>query len=421
MTGLKITDVERIVVHVPFTPRCQEWNSLLVWDWGIVEVIRLQTDAGLVGYGETLLHYSWGRVTDAAVERVKGGNPAAFLGDDSLGPGLQMAMYDVVGKALGVPVYALLGTKVRDRCPIAWWNTKMAPEALALEAQEAVAAGYTAHKFKSRPWIDVYGQVEAVSAVTPPYYKLDMDWNGMLLSAGNAIPVLQELDRYERTAIYETPIPHLDLEGYRRIRDRVSRPIAAHWNAQPYPPGIRDELVDGYVVGGGVGTVMRHGILSAEFNKNFWLQLVGTGLTTTLAAHLGAVLTHARWPAVTCMNNYADDLLVEPLKISSGLLEVPTAPGLGIEVDEDALDRYRMEPPHSLPERRHILSVVWPSGQVVHYARMQQCWDDFLAGNHPVQERGVVMEINPEADASDPTAWKELYERACLGPVYDRR
>ena len=60
----------------------------------------------MVGYGETLPHYTWGRVSDDAIARVKGGNPAEFLGDDSLGAGLQMALYDLVGKALGVPVYA---------------------------------------------------------------------------------------------------------------------------------------------------------------------------------------------------------------------------------------------------------------------------------------------------------------------------
>jgi hypothetical protein len=54
---LKITDVERIVVNVPFTPRCQEWNAREIWQWGISEVIRITTDApGIVGYGETLPH-----------------------------------------------------------------------------------------------------------------------------------------------------------------------------------------------------------------------------------------------------------------------------------------------------------------------------------------------------------------------------
>ncbi|HUX87309.1 MAG TPA: enolase, partial [Chloroflexota bacterium] len=71
---LKIVDVERITLNVPYRPRVQLWNSLLVWQWGIVEVTRVVTDAGFVGYGETLPHYTWGRVTDAAVERVRGAN-----------------------------------------------------------------------------------------------------------------------------------------------------------------------------------------------------------------------------------------------------------------------------------------------------------------------------------------------------------
>src|SRR5439155_6998754 len=108
LANVRIKDVERIVVDVPFTPRCQEWNAREIGQWRIVEVIRVTTDApGLVGYGETLPHYTWGRVSDEAIARVRGGNPAAYLGDDSLGAGLQMALYDLVGKALGVPVYRL--------------------------------------------------------------------------------------------------------------------------------------------------------------------------------------------------------------------------------------------------------------------------------------------------------------------------
>src|SRR5581483_7959847 len=61
---LRIRDVERIVVDVPFTPRCQEWNAREVWQWRISEIIRITTDTpDLVGYGETILHYTWGRVS----------------------------------------------------------------------------------------------------------------------------------------------------------------------------------------------------------------------------------------------------------------------------------------------------------------------------------------------------------------------
>ncbi|MDD0266221.1 hypothetical protein PSY27_23635, partial [Shigella flexneri] len=79
--------------------------------------------------------------------------------------------------------------------------------------QEALAQGYTSYKIKARPWWDVYAQVEAISAVTPPQFRLDLDWNMMLLNLGNAAPVLAELDKEPRIAIYESPIMQHDVEG----------------------------------------------------------------------------------------------------------------------------------------------------------------------------------------------------------------
>jgi len=428
---LRITDIERIPVRVPFTPRTQKWNALLVWQWQVVEIIRLTTDAGLVGYGETLPHYTWRRVSDAALERVKGRNPTEFLGDDSLGAGLQMAIYDLVGKALDAPVHRLFNLpKVRDWCPIAWWNTKMGPEDLAKEAQDALAAGYTCHKFKTRPWIDVYAQVEAISAVTPLHYKLDLDWNSMLLNVGNAAPVLQKLDTYERVSIYEGPIPQNDVEGLRELRRKTAHPIALHFGVPPFPTAVQEAVCDGFVIGGGVANVLRQGALAAEFAKPFWLQLVGAGLVTAFAAHLGAVLPFAQWPAITCLNNYSDDLLVEPLTIQGGYLQTPDGPGLGVEVDEAALSRYKMDPlPDSahLPEQmryaveqpRHILSVVWPGGRVVHFANMRDhCWPAFMAGTYPVQEPGVKLEIWDEDGTPE---WNDLYARVLQGPVHSQR
>jgi L-alanine-DL-glutamate epimerase-like enolase superfamily enzyme len=441
--NIRIKDVERITLHVPFTPRCEEWNALLVWNWAVVEIIRITSDtADLVGYGETLPHYTWGTVSDAAIARVKGRNAAELLGDDSLGAGLQMAIYDLVGKALGVPMWKLFNLpQVRSHAVIAWWNTKMSPEGLAAEAQEAVAQGYRAHKFKVRPWIDVYAQVEAVSAVTPSDYKIDVDWNEMLLNVGNAARVLQELDQYERIAIYEGPIPQRDIEGWKHLRRKTNRPLAQHFGVPPFATSVREEVCDGYVINGGISGVLRDGLLASAFEKPFWLQLVGTGLVTAMAAHLAAVLPMAQWPMITCLNNYSDDLLIEPLSIQHGLIKVPDQPGLGVEIDEAALRRYRMQPPYALPERRHILSVVWPNGKVVHYAHMNsaisahnqqffpapmqaetlppigrvQCWEDFHAGNHPVQERGVTMQIWQDDGTPE---WAELYARARRGPLH---
>ncbi len=416
--SVRITEVERIVVKVPLTPRCAQWNAREVWQWPISEVIRVTTDApGIVGYGETILHYTWRKVSDEAIARVKGKNPAEFLGDDSLGAGLQMALYDVVGKVLGVPVYRLFNLpRAREWCPISWWNIDMPPEAFAEEAKEALARGYTSYKIKARPWWDVFEQVEAISQVTPPHFRLDLDWNNMLLNAGNAAPVLQELDKNERVAIYESPIMQRDVEGHRQLRQKTTRPIALHFGEPPFPTVIRDEVCDGFVVGGGVASILRQGALAAAFEKPFWIQMVGTGLTTALSLHLGAALPFAQWPAVNVMNNYADDLLVEPLTIQGGYGRVPEAPGLGITVDEEAIQRYRMEPPYEFPKPRLLLSVKWLGGRVVHYASLSQCWDDCYMGNVPVQERGVRMHVRADDGSSD---WKDLYARAESSPVRD--
>jgi L-alanine-DL-glutamate epimerase-like enolase superfamily enzyme len=153
-------------------------------------------------------------------------------------------------------------------------------------------------KFKARPWWDVFARVEAVRKVTPPYLRLDLDWNDMLLNAGNAAPVLTELDREERVAIYESPIAQRDVEGLRRLRQKTTRPIALHFGTPLFPTVVRDEVCDGFVVGGGVASILRQGALAAAFDKPCWLQMVGTGLRTALSAHLGAVLPLAQWPAV---------------------------------------------------------------------------------------------------------------------------
>lgn len=415
---LKITDVERIVVRVPFTPRCQEWNARQVWQWQISEVIRLTTNApDVVGYGETILHYTWGRVPEEAIARVVGRPAAALLGDDGLGAGLQMAIYDAVGKALGVPVYRLFNLpRVRQWCPISWWNIDMPPEAFAAEAEEAVARGYTSQKIKARPWWDIVEQVEAISAVTPPHFRLDLDWNEMLVHAGNAAPVLQTLDQHERVCIYESPIPQRDVEGLRQLRAKTSRPIALHFGNPPFGTVVRQEACDGFVIGGGVSNTLAQAALAAEFNKPFWLQMVGTGLTTAMSLHLGAVLPLAQWPAVNCLNNYADDLLVNALEIAGGYARVPEGPGLGIEVDEAALCTLKMDPPYELPQPRLLMSVVWPSGRVRHYASMEQIREDAQRGNIPAQEPGVRMRVRRD-DGSK--GWADLYERAQSGPVHD--
>ncbi len=401
---LKVIDIERITLRVPFRDRVRPWNELLVGNWSMVEICKVLTsDPAIVGHGETVLHYTWRTVSDESVARVIGGNPADFLADDSLGAGLQMALHDVVGKLLGVPMHRLLSAPlVRDRCPISWWSTKMPADVLAEEARDAVAEGYLSHKFKARPWFDVRAQVAAIAAVTPSHYKVDIDWNEMLLSPGEAIPVLQELDAEERVGIYEDPIRRTDVAGQKFLRGRVAHPLTTHFEPRQFPTWIKEDALDGFVVdSGAVSSTLRDGQLCGAFEKNFWLQIAGTGLTTAYTAHLGSVLTHARWPAVTAMNIYADDLLREPLDIADGTIRVPTGPGLGISVDEDAIERYRVERSGVYVATRKLLTFSLPDGRSRQYAGIDHLWrDSWTDGTFPRQAPGAQLDVR-EDDGSD--------------------
>ena len=419
---MKVVDIERIVVEVPFTPRQRRITQRTVYNWQILELCRVETNTGHVGWGETLVHYTHRRVSDHNVQRVLGRSPAAHMFDDAVGAGLQMALFDVMGKIAEVPVCQLLGTTVRDATPLSWWCSHAAPDDWGAEARDAVAGGYTSCKTKPRPWWDIIAQVETLSRLTPPHFKLDLDPNGSLVNAAAAVPLLQRLAEYDRVAMFETPIPQHDILGNRQIRARIERPLAMHFGSPPYATAVREEVCDGFVVNGGATQVLRQGTLSAEAGMPFWLQLVGNGLTTIWAAHLGAVLSYATWPTISCINLYSHQLLKEPIEVTGGYQEVPAGPGLGIEVDEEAVARFRVsrekldqEGVYSLPTPRLINTVVYPDGNCIHMVEMGL--GPFMRGIGPVYAGGVRVEATLDDGSRE---WADLYRRALRRPVCDR-
>jgi L-alanine-DL-glutamate epimerase-like enolase superfamily enzyme len=425
---MKVTDVERIVVHIPFTERQQQITAREIYSWAVMELCKVTADTGHVGWGETVLHYTWGRVSDEAVERVLGASPAEAMHDDSLGSGLQMALFDLTGKIMEVPVHQLLGRKVRDWTPISWWSIDASPEDWAAEARDAVAAGYTSFKNKPRPWWDIVAQVDAISSVVPAYFKLDLDANATWQNAASAIPIIKKLEAYGNVAMFESPIPQTDVLGNRQIRQAISRPVAMHFGSPPFITCVREEVCDGFVIGGGKSQVLKEGILAAEAQMPFWLQLVGNGLMTTWAAHLGAVLTHATWPTISCLNIFTEQLLKTPIEVVGGYQRVPEGPGLGVEVDEDAVERVRVPDeqikpfadegkPYELPKPRLLNTIVYPGGSCVHMASTNQGYGFFSGGHGPAQVEGVRLEVTPDDGSKD---WADLFERAEKHPVRAR-
>lgn len=412
--AVKITDVEQILLMVPFTEHHDLHMTRLSGDWRMVEVCRIHTDAGLIGVGETVVEYTWGRPPDGLQERLTGTEPHSHLWDATLGAGPEMALWDLAGKIADAPVHRLLGEQVRRRVPISWWCLDMAPEEWAAEAQKALARGYTSMKLKGRPWRDIHAQLAALEPIIPPTMHLDVDFNSMLVDAGTAIPLLQELLTYTNLSIIETPIPQGDVAGNQQIRRHVPRPLAMHYGTPPIMTALRDDVCDGFVVGGSAAKVLESGTIAALANKPFWLQLVGLGLTTVWSAHLGAVLTHALWPAISCQHIWEHGLLTESIPVERGYLRVPEGPGLGVSLDQEAIDRYRVD--EKPPRPRQIFSIRWPehfgeNGTSTYAGYEYDLQNGFDLGKDPRFVRGSSMDIaNDDGSAAFAAAFVRAQE-----------
>ena len=416
-----VRDIERIVVRIPFRENVSKWFSIGANHCQVLEVIRLITDdSEVVGYGETMIHYIAmpNAVTDATIKRVIGLNIGDLMTDDTLGAGLQMALYDAVGKATGLPVHKLFGQPmIRQWCPVSWWNMEAPPHVLAEEAKLAIEAGYMSHKIKARPWFDIYEQVSQIAAVTPLGYAIDIDWNTLLLNSANAVPVLAELSLEERVGLFEDPIPREDVIGQAAVRERANRPLLTHFYENLFVSQMQNNSVDGYVVDGGISRVLKIGNALAAHNKGAFIQICGSGITVALSLHLGAVLSQAYWPYVSMVTSFTEDLLVSPLTIKGGFAKVPDGPGLGIEVDEDALDRLRMQPPYTLELPRRIYTFGLGDGRSRKYATTEQLWADTqVHGNMPVQNRGTYLDILDDDGSKE---FDKLFKSASRTPIWD--
>lgn len=414
----QVVAVEQHLVWVPTRSAIRwEMERARIHAWSEVEIIRVTLESGVVGVGETIQNYTWGRSLDP--QQAIGRNPFDMMWDDGLGAGLQMALFDAAGKEVGVPVYRLLGTPCRRHCPISHWGHDMPPALYAQEAALAVERGYTSMKIKTRPWFDVHETLAQISAATPDHFQIDADWNDFLLSAVHGVPVLQELEaRFPKLSIIEGPMPPEDGAGNREIMRSIALPIAHHYSEALARRTCDQKICDGFVMAGGVSRIVQGGLTAATFNMPFFLQMVGTGLTTAMATHLGAVLTHAQWPAITCMEIYEDDLIEEPIRIHNGLAHVSEAPGLGVELDMAAVRQYRARGDEDqLPAR--LVTYARPNGLKVHFAddshNSSSVWSYFRQGNQPVYERGVAMTM---ANVEEDPELQALYAQArASGPV----
>lgn len=407
---LSVKMIEQIFVDVPFkpVPKRHQYREFAHEGRRFNTIVKVHLGNGVVGIGE-------GGARENAIKRVTGANAAEHMWDDSLGSGLQVALFDAVARTNDVPVHRLLGKQVRERAFMSWWAVDMPAADWALECKEAVSKGYTSFKGKARPWFDLIVQCRELSKTLPAHFKIDFDFNSTLLDSGHAAPYLVELEQFRNIAIFETPIPQEDVEGNKLLRRKTNIPIAQHYGNPPIMTALREEVCDGFVVGGGAQRVIESGTIAAAANKSFWLQLTGNGLTAVWTMHLAAVLTHAQWPAINLNHMFVSDLVKPGILVENGSAQIPNTPGLGYDLDEDAIERYRIEAIPKRPQPNKLYAIRWPSGATSYYRNADEFRADFVDGKLPPYPRGVYMQEVPDNGGKD---WKDMNARAQNGGVH---
>jgi len=260
--------------------------------------------------------------------------------------GLEIALLDLKGKALGTPVAELLGGFCSDRVPVVGYLFIDEPEANARKAKAFVDAGYTELKLKvGRDFAQDHDSIAAIRDAVGAEVKLRIDAN-MIWSVPAAIKWIRGLERFDLQYV-EQPVPDFDVAGLAQVRRSVGVPIAADEACTDVRSAlelVKQDACDVFVVypseAGGLMRARQIAAIAEAAGKwcaiGSWAEL---GPATIANAHLVAATTTFGFASDTHYPLQLEDVLRAPLDMSDGLLAVPRSPGLGVELDREATTR----------------------------------------------------------------------------------
>ncbi len=338
---MRITAIEQLPIAMPLAARYDNAaGRLRMYDIDQHLVIKVHTDAGLVGYGDYEDNPS--PVPQRLVDALIGRDPFDFIHND-FHLALGMALYDLMGKHLGIPAYRLMGQKVRDAVPVAAWTRPCPPEVFREEVRRAAAQGYRVFKMHSDPRFDIIAQTCAAEEVAPPGFKLHWDLNHNRTLA-TILPIVAELERHPIVGYLEDPLVWSDIDGWRTLRQKTRLPLVMHMPQLGGFQEVMQGVADLYMIGGGIGQTLISGFAYARANMPVIIQQSGNTLMKALTLHQAAVLPTASAHVVVLDDQYDEDITTEKIPVLAGCSPVPERPGLGVDVDEEALARAAARP-----------------------------------------------------------------------------
>ena len=339
-------------------------------------LLKMFTNEGLIGYGEPMNYEHWRVVAQAVADMAEylvGRDP--FQIEDhwqvlyrssysrsmpvlvSALSGIEMAMWDVMGKALGLPIWKLLGGSVRDRVRVYAGTEGDTPEACAEHARRQVAEGFTAVKIVPVPrpirYVEppktvgeIVARVAAVREAVGGEVDVAVDFHRRLSPAMSMI-MLKELEPFkllfaeepchpENTEVLlaiarSTTVPiatgerHLTRWGFREIVEREAAAVLQ--------PDIRHA--------GGISEMKK----IANLAETHYLAVAPHNAAgpVGVAASVHVMATVPNFLVCEGGTSRGEGLFREPLVFRDGFIELPTGPGLGIEMEDEAIERVRDE------------------------------------------------------------------------------
>ena len=150
--------------------------------------------------------------------------------------------------------------------------------------------------------------------------------------------IIKELEKnYPIVGYIEDPLMRQDIDGWRRVREATGLPTIMHGTPFGGIQEIMFSQADIYMIGGSMGDSMATGFAYGKANIQVILQFEGGTLGKAMAMHMASVLPSHTAHSINLDDQYEDDVTCERIDVVAGFSKVPEGPGLGVEVDEDAL------------------------------------------------------------------------------------
>lgn len=369
---MRIQRIESIPVQIPINPDRAIKGGRGSHTVSPFLLLKVHTDQGIVGLGEVSCTPGWSgedQVTAAHFIRdffeplLIGRDPThvesltalirtAVAANPFTKSALEMALWDVLGKSVGLPIYRLLGGPVREFVPTKFSVSGVEPDRAAAIASWAVEQGFTAMKVKVGLGAEGdIARVRAVRAAVGPDIRLGVDANGgwMPRVAVGTIERLREFDLY----MVEQPVPAMDVAWMADVRRRSLLPIVADesvYSIQDAMALLRADAADVLSLyvgkGGGIGAARKTAALAEAAGITCTVgSNLEMGVANAAMIHLAMATTGIGAEEFPCdilsPFFYEGNLLAEPLDIRAGRATPPERPGLGVELDDEKVEYFR--------------------------------------------------------------------------------